>query len=477
MLRKTAFSALLSAALFTGAEAVALRALVVPGIPTENDSLVARAHYWSPMGSELLDTLTEITGDTVRVRLSYTPTCGGEANPCLPGIELKEESVRLGKLPPGRYTLLFTVRTVHVVLCNNPPCDPHPVDSLTDTTLFDVANSSRAVPVLSGFHYFANPEMVSGSGSPGKMYRYTSGDTLFLALKHTTGCCTKYDPYLTGSGDTLIVMLSDTGDPCDCGARHACATAVIANAPGGFRYARIQRYGEMTYSDGAFSSTTIMLDSAAPSVCINVKDTVSKGYRLYVDSTWTSYEMVAPSLTHSEYLRLQPGNGAHVGSATRYMYLDSIACTDGLIEEFEREDFSLWKVNTSWNGVLLQPARRENTAGHLLELGYADLTEQGITTSMHRKRSNEDVPLETTEPLRIFIKASSLRPEGTGTVRRSAPRPQLSTTGLRGIRMVVDAKGRMVFKGANTPELILPADGLYFHLRERGATQALIIGK
>ena len=478
MFRRIVTAAALFAAVFTGTEAASVKTMLQPGFPNENDSLRVQVWYWSSAGTALLDSAIDNSGDTIRVTLSYTPTCGGESDPCQPGVELKRQTVTIGRLPPGRHTLIVTVRTVRIVFCNNPPCDPYPVDSLTDTTLFDVAETSRKVPVLLGFHYLTGPEKAGGSPAPGKMYRYTNDDTLFIALMHTTGCCTRYDPYLTVCGDTLVVMLGDTGEPCDCGSRQACATAVIANAPADLRAARIERYGEMRYSNGAFSATTVALDTSAPSVCINMKDTVSEGYRLFVDSSWTSYEMVVPSLAHADCLRLQPGSGPHVGSTIHLLYLDSIVSTDGLIEEFDREDLALWRVNTSWNGILLQPKRCATSTGHLLELGYADLSDQGNTTSMHRKRTPDESFVSTTQPIRIFIKASCRRPDGTGTGRRRATCPQLPTTGPQGIRLVIDARGRVVSGSEkHSSETMFPADGVYFRLRRRAATPLLRIGK
>ena len=448
---------------------------VAPDLPTENDSIAAIASFKTSQEIQFYNSAVSWSNDTVRVTLSYEKI----SSSLLHGTIVITDTVGIGRLAQEKYTLLFKMRIIQVVFCETVPCDPEAVDSLCDTVSFRVAPPSQQMPILSGFDLNLRPGMVSGTTIPPKIYRYTNGDTLSIGMIHRAGCCAHYTPYLAECGDTLVVAIRDISEPCECGSRMACATAMISNMTKTYRYARLTLFSGSTYSSGHSVNYNISLDTAAPSLCVNMMDTVNEGLRLYVDSSWFAYEIVAPLLGEATYLRLQPGGGSHVKSNYQYLYADSIFAADGLTEEFNDTDFSEsnWTVVRLRNGVVIQPKTLASGNGRLLEICYADLNDEGNTSAMYRKRTAQEKFVYAVTPRRIFLKASCRNPNATTILARPEGHARPLTKNYLEYTMIVDTRGRVVFRG-NVSRLVkasLPANGVYFIIRQGRALPFLSI--
>ena len=402
---------------------------VLPSMPAQGESTFIAVEIDLFGGADLLDRGLTVAGHKIAVTVSVSASCSDSICPAL----WEKELVLLpcGPLPAGICTTMTAIQTGNTVK--------------TDTICFRVYENPGTLPRISGFrmsrHAFKN--------GVSKNYYYTCNDTLSVVAAFNDHCCAEFIADCTGKGDTIGITLLDTGkDMCDCGRNTFYATVSMVNVPTPNPVVRIVRRNLFDRVD----APPFVADTTRPALCINPLDSVSPGYRLFVDSSWFDYEISTPVITQAAFLRLQP-NRSFAAPTPNHLYVDHIVYCNmreyageeqiDTVENFEIYSAADWKEILFRDGSSLENEVLSTDSSHVLKITYSN-TINGSCSDYFWRRASVQVPSAAHVSGKINLHASLAPPKGPTAVTT-----RTGSTDRRMVDIQILSDGRAPFIGCH----------------------------
>ncbi len=301
-------AALIAGLLWTGGHAGPFVSGIEPVVPDDSDSVFVTVSGLIQVGDQIVDSSVQVSGDSV-IAAIWIDRCQTSCPLAFKHIDIR---LQAGKLDAGTYQVETRIHSVD----SGQPADTS--TSFLRRELEIYPQSQEEVAVASIY------SEVTSEYDP--WYAYVNGDTLTIRMSLVVPSGAHLQAGAHAGGDSVVVVVHDQSlTPASSTDTLAIAIALKGAAKTSRRVSvRYRANYRLEQGEKDRLLGAMQIDLAAPSLCVNLTDTISEGYCLFVDSTWRPYELITPVVESVSCIRLQP-NPLHTPSVEYHLYADDIA--------------------------------------------------------------------------------------------------------------------------------------------------------